>query len=120
MRGIADESALPVIGFVEPDERIVVTLQEVIEGTAQFIELVARTGRRQALSKISRCHRCRRPGHSIHWRSARRQSQCPAAAAVNQMMPESTASVTPSQLKVASTGAGRRPTTTASTGYCFS
>ncbi len=120
MRGVARESLLPVVGLIDAEERLVLSVQEVVESPAKLLELVASAWCGQSMTQVGRGHRAGSPGHPIQRRQGATQSRRPANAAAAQTPAESTTRVRPSRPRVASTGAGARPTTRTSEAYCTS
>ena len=108
--GVPGESPLPIVRSVQPDERLMESIQQVVEGPPHRVQFVAGARRRQPLPQVGRRHRGRGRRHPAHRPRARRHSHRPHDRAPPRRRPKHN-SVNPSRASAASTGAGDRPTT---------
>ena len=66
VRRIAGEPPLPVMRFLQTDKRVVQTGQQIVEGVAQFFQLIAGAWCRESLPQVGRGHRGGDLGHAAH------------------------------------------------------
>ncbi len=90
MRGVTRESLLPVVGLMDPEERLVLSVQEIIESPAKLLQLVASAWCGQSVTQVGRGHRAGSPGHAIQRRQGAHKAIGPRTPPPPRLRPRAT------------------------------